>query len=929
MMAFLDKIADRLLNKFPVSMEGVAVVLPSKRAVVFLKHYLSQKIKQPIFLPDFYSIEEFTEKLSGLTVLDNISLQFKLYQSYIAFPPKKIDSFDDFLSWSNVLLHDFNEIDRNLVDARSIYTNLKNVKELENWDVDNWSLAEDNLSNMQHDYISFFEVMLDWYIHFNDSLLEEQTAYQGMAYKFAAKNISTSEIKWNKVWFVGLNALTKSEQEIIDYLKKEDIARVFWDADNFYYDNPQHEAGSFLREQRQRWSEIDFNGVGNYFNKIKESFNVVACPKNITQAKVAAEVVKGFQVSDLDNSNTAIILADEALLFPMLHNLPSEIKKLNVTMGSPLKNTALFSLVEAIFKLQIHAIKYNRNAFYYKDIIAVIEHPYFSKITKISDGIAFMNFIKKSNIVFVTQRNIDTYFMSSNAIKLVFQLWSSVDDSLQTLNKLIEELKLPLVDKKGSIESEILATFYNAFTVLKNLIEENNFEIELKTLQIIMQQLVAKESIPFKGEPLKGVQLMGILESRTLDFKNVIMLSVNEGKLPKGKSVNSFIPYDMKRHFKLPTYNESDAVYSYHFYRLLQRANNITLIYNSVTDDFGSGEKSRFITQLLSEYPGEINELVYKGDDLEISNVASITIKNEGLEKEIKAWAEKGVSPSALNKYTNCSLSFYYHYLAKIREDDQVEEYADSSTMGTAVHDALEKHYPIGVLTEKIIKEITPTILREIEDNFIAALSKQGMQEGKNYLSLQIAQKLTKDFLKLEQRLIKEATVNNNQIKLLSKEENLAYDIMVDGLNFKLIGKADRVDFEGDILRIIDYKTGKVEEAEVAFIEYDELTSNNKKAKAFQLLMYAYLYLKMNPNYMVMEVVAGNFAFKNLKSGLIKVSKKIGNRQKEVISIDANVMIEVEQQLEFILSQIKNDDFTQVADVKACEWCDYKSICKR
>ena len=220
MIAFLDKIADRLLSKFPVSMEGVAVVLPSKRAVVFLKHYLSQKIKQPIFLPDFYSIEEFTEKLSGLTVLDNISLQFKLYQSYLAFPPKKIDSFDDFLSWSNVLLHDFNEIDRNLVDAKSIYTNLKNVKELEGWSVDNWSLAEDNLSDMQHDYISFFEGMLGWYTHFNDSLLKEQLAYQGMAYKFAAKNISTAQVKWNKVWFVGLNALTKSEQEIIDYLKK-------------------------------------------------------------------------------------------------------------------------------------------------------------------------------------------------------------------------------------------------------------------------------------------------------------------------------------------------------------------------------------------------------------------------------------------------------------------------------------------------------------------------------------------------------------------------------------------------------------------------------------------------------------------------------------------------------------------------------------
>jgi len=928
MMAFLDKIADRLLSKFPVSMEGVAVVLPSKRAVVFLKHYLSQKIKQPIFLPDFYSIEEFTEKLSGLTVLDNISLQFKLYQSYLAFPPKKIDSFDDFLSWSNVLLHDFNEIDRNLVDAKSIYTNLKNVKELEDWSVDNWSLSEDNLSDMQHDYISFFEGMLGWYTHFNDSLLKEQLAYQGMAYKSAAKNISTAPVKWNKVWFVGLNALTKSEQEIIDYLKNEDIARVFWDADNFYYDNPQHEAGGFLREQSEKWSEIDFNGVGDYFSEKKESFNVVACPKNITQAKVAAEVIKGF-ASDLDNSNTAIVLADEALLFPVLHNLPSEIKQLNVTMGSPLKNTALFSLVEAIFKLQIHAIKYNRKAFYYKDVIAVIEHPYFSKITKISDGIAFMRFITKSNIVFVAQHNIDAYFKNSNTVKLIFHLWNSVDDALQTFNKLIEELKLPLVGKKGSIESEILATFYNALTVLKNLIAENNFEIELKTLQIIMQQLVAKESIPFKGEPLKGVQLMGILESRTLDFKNVIMLSVNEGKLPKGKSVNSFIPYDMKRYFKLPTYAESDAVFSYHFYRLLQRANNITLIYNSETDDFGSGEKSRFITQLLSEYPGEIKELVYKGEDLEISNAASITIKNEGLEEEIEAWAEKGVSPSALNKYTNCSLSFYYHYLAKIREDDQVEEYADSSTMGNAVHDALEKYYPIGLLTEKIIKEITPSILKGIEDNFIAALSKQGMQEGKNYLSLQIAQKLTKDFLKLEQQLLKEATENNKQINLVSKEASLEHDLVVDGLNFKLIGKADRVDFEGDVLRIIDYKTGKVEEAEVAFTEYDELTSNNKKAKAFQLLMYAYLYLKINPQHQEKEVVAGNFAFKNLKSGLIKVSKKIGTRKKEVLSIDAIVIGEVEEQLEFILSQIKNDDFTQVADVKACEWCDYKSICKR
>ncbi|MDC0249681.1 PD-(D/E)XK nuclease family protein [Flavobacteriales bacterium] len=738
MKPFLEKIADRLLRKFPTSMEGTAVVLPSKRAVVFLKHYLSQKIDKPIFLPDFYSIEEFIEQLSGLQVLDNISLQFRLYQTYIKYPPQKTDSFDDFLKWSNVLLHDFNEIDRNLVDAKSIYLNLKEVKKLESWSVEDWSLSEENLSVMQTDYISFFEGILTWYEDFNSSLLKENLAYQGMTYKLAANQISTIDIKWNKVWFVGLNALTRSEQEIIDFLKKEDIARVFWDADVFYYNNPLHEAGGFLREQREKWSEIDFKGVGDYFNQPKESFNVVACPKNITQAKVATEIIKGFEKSDLENSNTAIVLADEALLFPVLHNLPSAIKQLNVTMGSPLKNSTVFSFFEVVFRMQLHVIKYKKKAFYYKDVIAVVEHPYFSKIIDLNVLKRFKRFIIKDNIVFISKSNIDTYFKESALAKVIFSIWEDVEQALQAFTFIIEQLRLPLVGKKGSIESEVLATFFKILTILNKLVAENKFEIELRTLQIVMQQLVAKETIPFKGEPLEGVQLMGILESRTLDFKNVIMLSVNEGKLPKGKSVNSFIPYDMKRYFDLPTYTESDAVFAYHFYRVLQRANNITLIYNSETDDFGSGEKSRFITQLLSEYKGGIKDIVYKGEDLDIPNTPNILIENKGLTSEIKAWAKQGVSPSAINKYNNCSLSFYYHYLAKIRQEDVVDEYADASTMGTAIHDALDKFYPLGILTEQFIKDNTSAILKDIEDNFVSVLSEQGMKEGKKTYLLQI-----------------------------------------------------------------------------------------------------------------------------------------------------------------------------------------------
>lgn len=927
MIPFLKKIADRLLQKFPDSMENVSIVLPSKRAIVFFKYYLSKKIEKPIFLPEFFSIEEFTEKLSGLQVLDNISLQFRLYQTYLKYPPKKKDTFDDFLKWSNVLLHDFNEIDRNLVDAQEIYTNLRDVKELEDWSVEDWSFSNQTLTDIQTDYLSFFEGMLDWYYDFRKSLLDDNLAFQGMAYKQSAENIKLSEIKWDKIWFVGLNALTKSEQKIIDYLKQENVARVFWDADKFYYNNPLHEAGSFLREQRERWSEIDFKGVGEYFNQPKESFNIIACPKNISQAKVAAQIIKDLPEEDLEDSNTALVLADENLLYPILHNLPSEVKQLNVTMGTPLKNTVLFAFIEAVFKMQIHAIKYKRNLFHYKDVLAVVEHPYFAKISNEKEILRFRRFIVKRNIVFISKENIKDAF-SSDFVNQLFAIWINIEDALGILVSFVEKLKEPLVGKLGTIESEVLTTFYRSITILQKLVKDNNFDLEFNTLQVIMQQLVAKETIPFRGEPLKGVQLMGILESRTLDFKNVIMLSVNEGKLPKGKSINSFIPYDIKKYFKLPTYTESDAVFSYHFYRLLQRSKNISLIYNSETDEFGSGEKSRFITQLLSEYDGKIKEYIYKGENLEVQDSTQIVIENRGLENEIKLWANKGVSPSALNKYNNCSLQFYFHYLAKIRTDNKIDEYVDASIIGTAIHDALDVNYPLGVLTEKHIDGKKDAIINDIEKAFVEFLSNQGMKEGKNYLSLKIAKKLTYDFLKVEKQLIQDANKVNQEIRVISKEEVLYHQLTVDGIEFKLSGKADRVDFEGDTLRIIDYKTGNVDENEVTFTELDELVENPKKSKAFQLMMYAYMYLKMNPNYIGLDVIAGNFSFKNLKPGLIPITKRIG-KEKQVMKVDENVLNRFEGKLEFMLTKILNNNFEQTVEIKHCEWCDYKSICRR
>ncbi|MEE2700065.1 MAG: PD-(D/E)XK nuclease family protein [Bacteroidota bacterium] len=935
MIPFLEKIAERLLRKFPEKMDNIAVVLPSKRSVVFLKHYLAKRIDKPIFLPQFFSIEGFVEELSDLKVMDNISLQFHLYQSYLARPPKVTDSFDEFLNWSQMLLHDFNEVDRNLVDPKSIFSNLKQVKELEGWDVENWSISEKNLSEAQNNFVNFYEHIYNWYLHFNQSLIEQKNAYQGMTYRKAAKEIEKIVIAWDKVWFVGLNALTKSEEKIINHLKEKDIARVFWDTDEFYFNNPNHEAGNFLREQRAKWHEIDFKGVGNYFSKPKTTFDVVGCPKNIAQAKATALVLSQLSDEDLDNSNTAIILADEGLLFPVLNQLPEKVKALNVTMGSPLKNTPLFALVDALIYMQIQAYDYKKSRFYYKDVIKLLEHPFFAKICCKENLSEIKNSMHKENFVFISPSWLQNQLADKTPQNL-FVLWQEPKDAIKSLHLLLNLLRKPLVGKKGTIESEILLVFSECLNILERLINDLKQDFQLKTLQKVLNQLVAKEVIPFKGEPLKGVQLMGILESRTLDFKNVIMLSVNEGVLPKGKSLNSFIPYDLKKYFQLPTFSETDAVFSYHFYRILQRAENITLLYNTENDHFGSGEKSRFITQLLAEYTSSpIKSSVYKGEQLQLITDTKIQIENKGLTDSITKWATQGVSPSALNKYNSCSLAFYYHYLANIRKDDEVDEFADASHLGTAVHNTLDNCYKEGLLNEQLIKKWKPAILKRLIIEFELLLKKSSLKEGKNYLTIEIAKQLLLNFLDLEQKGILTAKQDGKEINIKGLEDRLSGRITVNNTSFKLKGRVDRVDEVGDLLRIIDYKTGKVERGEVTFLNWNELSENNKKEKAFQLLMYAYLYLNKNPQYLDKKVVAGNFSFKNLKEGLICVSRNKKNKegkksnQKEILQINKNVLQEFEKQLKNILVKIQTEDFKQTDDLKVCEWCDYKLICKR
>jgi len=552
----------------------------------------------------------------------------------------------------------------------------------------------------------------------------------------------------------------------------------------------------------------------------------------------------------------------------------------------------------------------------------------FSSLASFKNIHNLQNKISKKNKVYISVDFIKNELKSDfGKVNQIFVFWKNINESLSCVRQLIILFRENLSGKKNSIESEILFAFSKSFNLINSLISENNFLVEIKTLHSIFSQLLSKEVIPFQGEPLKGIQIMGILESRTLDFKNVILLSVNEGLLPQGKTLNSFIPYDLKVHFKMPTYRESDAVFSYHFYRLLQRAKNVNILHNTESDDFGSGEKSRFITQLLSEYKGRINEFVFGGEELEFTDDKEIIIKNSSLQKEIENWS-KYVSPSSLNKYINCSLSFYYHYLAKIRKEDEVSEFAEANNIGTAIHEALNKIYPKGVITSQSVNQIKEDLLRKVEEEFIQEMKGEDVSKGKNYLSLEISKKLAQNFVEFEERLLKKLNSRGGTLNILESEGEFEHQLQVNQKPFTIKGKVDRVDEMNNQLRIIDYKTGKVSKSDVSIPDFNELLENPNKAKAFQLLVYAYIYLKNNPQYSDREVIAGNFSFKNLKEGLLTVAKSI-NRKKETIIINKAVLNNVEEIIAEVIDKIMNEDFTKTTEISRCKYCDYRSICNR
>jgi hypothetical protein len=909
MTTFIFDVLEDLKNRNK-DLSNLIFILPSKRAGTFLRHQISQMVDQTILSPSIISIEAFVEDLSELKKTSNTELLFLFYKVYLEHTKKENqETFDSFSKWAQILLQDFNEIDRYLIPQENIFDYLSAIQDLKHWSL------EENKTDFVKKYLAFWNKLNIYYSEFVAHLLQHKTGYQGLIYREAVDNLEAyiqNNSKSQHV-FLGFNALNAAEEIIIQELLQNDMAEVFWDIDKSFFDNVNHDAGLFTRQHHKNWKFFKNNAFNwkteNYTDK--KNIEIYGIPKNIGQAKYVGTLLDELTKRNNSLHQTAIILADENLLTPTLNALPASIDALNITMGLPLKSIPLTSLFEHLFNLH----KKGGKSFYYKDILAIISHqfirPLFNThnvdvVSKISQTIL------TNNLVFIsTERLKELSGASINIIDVLFNIKSnSVENIINNCSQLILLIKTELDQNKhlNKLSLEYLYRFNELFNELTRLNSNFGYINDINTLHTVYKELLSKETLDFQGEPLQGLQIMGMLESRVLDFENIIITSVNEGVLPSGKTNNSFIPFDVKLENNLPTYKEKDAVYTYHFYRLLQRAKNVYILYNTEADVLTGGEKSRFITQLELENTKthSIKHKIVTPKVEAYSNSLIEVKKTDAIISKLKSVAEKGFSPSSLTNYIRNPIDFYYQKVLGIKAQEEVEENVAFNTLGTVVHNTLEdlyKDFENTFLTkealEKIKSKISETVLLHFKNEY-----KEGdITTGKNLIIFEIAKRYVSNFINFEIEDLKKG----NTIKIIALEQNNAVHIEIPELGYsvKLTGKVDRVDIYNGTTRIIDYKSGQVVQNQVEITSWEDITTDYKKySKSFQVLMYAYMMERQGLASLPME--AGIISFKNLNGGFLKFAEKEG-RNKNVTITEATLQ-NFEKELEKLILEICNPD---------------------
>ena len=897
------------LKKQNLNLSELTFVLPSKRAGLFLKHQLHKVNEHTAFAPTIISIEEFTEELSQLKTISNTELLFEFYDVYGSLTNEgERDSFEIFSKWAQILLQDFNEIDRYLIPQQKIFSYLSAIQDLKHWSL------EKNKTDFVKNYLAFWNKLYNYYSLFTQQLLNKKVGYQGLIYREAVENLEAYIENNNEKLhvFLGFNALNSSEETMIQELLQNDLAKIYWDIDALFLDNPMHDAALFTREYKFKWHYFKnnpFNWITDNYSKEK-NISVFGIPKNIGQAKYIGSILDTLKREKNNLDNTAVILGDESLLIPVLNSLPENVDALNVTMGFPLKSIPLASLFEQLF----HLHKKTSSSFYYKDVVNIISHPFIRSLFYVNNkdqASEMIDAIHENNLIYIPIERLKSLSPThSDTIDLLFSKWNSIDSTLKNCSQLILTIKKYLDNNKASnlLSLEYLFRFNVLFNELSVLNSKYNHIKTMQTLHDVYKELLSSETLDFQGEPLQGLQIMGMLESRALDFETIIISSVNEGILPSGKSNNSFIPFDVKLENKLPTYKEKDAVYTYHFYRLLQRAKNIYILYNTEADILTGGEKSRFITQIEIEATHKINhQIITPHVPIIEKRLSKVCKTNDVVEKLIKL-SEKGFSPSSLTNYIRNPIDFYNQKILDIQEYEDAEETVAANTLGTVVHNTLEDFYKplIGVyLTVDVIAKLKSQIQETVTNHFKKVYKEGDITTGKNLIIFEIAKRYVSNFLDLDIADLKAG----NTIKIIAIEANKNVTINIPEIHFpvNLTGKIDRIDKYNDLIRVVDYKTGKVQQNQVEVINWEDITTDyNAYSKSFQVLSYVYM-MHLSGD-IQLPVEAGIISFKNLNSGFLRFAKKdkSGNGAKKDFLITDDTLDAFEKELKKLIVEICN-----------------------
>ena len=853
-MKFLSKIISELLSETS-DLSQTVVVLPGKRPVVFLKQILKEQ-KYEGFLPEFFTVDELIKKISGKQHIQGISLWLFGYDVYKKIYPE--ETLENFLKWFPTLLKDWDDMLKFSEEDKAVLEYMLDDERIKNWGE---TLGDGD--NARKRNLNFWKKMNVFLPKLKENLQTKGWATDGMIHEMVRGKISDfAEETETKFVFCGFNALTPLEEKLIRELLQKGKAECFFQADEYYIKDLKQEAGKFLRKH-MHWKEFNenrkFQWIENSFCEEK-NIKVYEVAGNVAETKILPEILQ--EIPKENYSKTAVVLLDENLLLPSLDAL-SFVDNLNITMGFPIKNLGFSGAVKKLFYLQKQLEK-NDKSYYYMDVFSVLEEfPDNEEDRKIIDQ--FTAKIEDENIVYISKKMMQEHLGELS----YFQLFEkrTAAELLEDLSNFCYQLKFREID---DILYENVSLFETTFKILKNHMKDYDFEISIDALEVLMNQLVNSENLDFQGEPLEGLQFMGLLETRLLDFENIILLSVNEGKLPLGNTQNTYLPFDVRRNFGLNTFLENDSIYAYHFYRLLQNSKNIYLLYNALGSGVNTGEKSRFITQMEMESPHKIEHIVIENTSEPILQEPIIIEKTEKVLEKLKKWKGR-ISASHLISYLYNPIDLYLNNILKARETEEIEEELSQRNYGNLVHYALDKLYEGKkgkILKASDIEDLKP----EIDSAINSAITKLKHQpelyeRGMNYIHKSMATKVVEHILDYDLGLIKAG----NSLEIISLEEgiNAEFSLGENGEKINFVGYIDRIDRLNGVLRVIDFKTAKAKNLSMKPKEekLEDFISSADSKQALQLSIYAYMVLH-NKGFAVNQLQCGIWSFAEIGKGV-------------------------------------------------------------